>query len=517
MYIYKKMKQHKAILGAALIMSTMFSCNEDDVLGTTPDSEVVEDSFITDDETLEIALIGAYDSFQRTYNEGTLTWGSFRSDNFALSLTNRGANNITSRELVNNRISPANGFTNWVDIFQIIERSNRVIDNSEGLDPSIRAEALALRAKAYFDAIRIWGDVPFFNGNPSGVNSIQRNVTGRDTIMNELILPDLREASRTIIPTTNPFRFSKASILALQAEVFLWEGENALAKSALDSIVALGEFSLANSPGAWEDMFFNDPSTRGKIQTGTELIFSIPNSLNEEAASLAQINRLLSANGAPVVLSPDLEAEWDRVFPLDSTWEDKYPDVDPFFTREVSLGGGVTETEPLYGDWRYYLSREGREENFASFEPGEARVAKWSPTPNMPGNNVDDTDLVVYRYADVLLLLAEAELKLGNSDRALEILNDIRTERQLPLVAAEDYGTTFDDRLNAILTERRFELFAEGKRWWDLLRNDRAIEELNPILSQAASRRPLTDDLLFWPINTTVLINNTLLTQNDGY
>jgi hypothetical protein len=318
----------------------------------------------------------------------------------------------------------------------------------------------------------------------------------------------------------------------------MWLNDYPKAKIALDEMIALGQHSLATTPEAWDNMFYNNPPLAafpeglGKIQEGPELIFSIRYDFTEERdaptgyPSRTRWNRsgiqgLFFAGIPSYVISESVENKWREKFPVvDSLWTEKYPGIDPVLTKIVivddGMGGTIEEEQPVYGDWRYYYSRQGRVEGFENIEIGEARTAKWSQTNYSP--NDDDTDIVLYRYADMILLLAEAENQL-NADgvRALELVNEIRTARQLPLVTAMEFGATQAERLDYILDERQLELFGEGKRWWDLLRNDKQFEVLNPILESRVEGVPLSEDRLVWPIHIDHLIENTLLNQNLGY
>ena len=126
-----------------------------------------------------------------------------------------------------------------------------------------------------------------------------------------------------------------------------------------------------------------------------------------------------------------MERKWIEKFPIDSLeWATKYPDTAPILTKDDDADGVL---EPVYGDWRYYFCREGGVEGLDVRLIGEARLAKYNKSNY--NQDLDDSDIVLYRYAGMLLLLAEAENQLGNADRALELINQIRTARQLPTVS----------------------------------------------------------------------------------
>jgi len=219
-------------------------------------------------------------------------------------------------------------------------------------------------------------------------------------------------------------------------------------------------------------------------------------------------------------MSPELEDKWQAKFPIEKTlWDEKYPGINPPLERTVeytdSLGVLQDSIALVYGDFRYYFSREGQVESFGSKGRGEARIAKWNRTNY--NRNFDDTDIVIYRYAGILLLLANAENQLGNTDRALELVNEVRTARLLPNVTVAEFGATIDERENYILDERQLELLGEGKRWWDLRRTNKVFELLNPRLDTIPNTAPITEESILFPIFIDHLIENPLLEQNPGY
>lgn len=531
-----KLIKLKVIAGALFFIAAFYSCEE--LVDEVPISELSPISFYETNDQLLAGLVGAYDGMQGTYRDKTFFWGEFRSDNHQPFPSGQAQQN--NLEIVNNDITQGNPGARWDRFYFMIDRANQVIINAPNvpsLDESILAEALAIRAKAYFDAIRVWGDVPLFTEPVQVLADATKPVTDANTIMNEVVIPDMLRAEELITPQSDDFRWSKSSIYCLQAEVYMWLNDYAKAKEVLDAMVALGTHSLVTSPQAWDDMFYNNPPLAafpeglGKIQEGSELIFSIRYEIEEERdapagyPSRTRWNRsgVMSSFYAGIpsfVMSEAVENKWREKFPVvDSLWTEKYPDTDPVLTRTVivtdSTGATMEVEEPVYGDWRYYLTRQGRVEGFNSVEIGEARTAKWQQT-NYNAND-DDTDIVLYRYAGMLLLLAEAENQLGNDARALELVNQIRTARQLPTVDAAEFGATQEARLDYILDERQLELFGEGKRWWDLLRNNKQYEVLNPILDARDEGVPLTEDRLVWPIHIDHLIENPLLNQNPGY
>jgi len=469
-----------------------------------------------------------------TYGDKYFYWGELRSDNYILA---QGGANQNNSELVNQNLTDGNSAVlRWNALYNMINRANQAIKyipTIASYDENLLAEAHAIRAFAYFDAIRVWGRVPLFTEPTEGLDDIQKPQTDGATIMNDVIIPDMLLAEELMSTISSEFRFSKASVWALQAEVYMWLQDYDKAKAALDQIIELGDHSLVNNVDDWIDLFYNNepngavPDGRGKIQEGSELIFSIRYDISEDRdnpgdnfANRAAIMSIFFSGIPQFFMSVELEDKWQKKFPIEQLlWEEKYPGIDPPLERIVeytdSLGVLQDSVALVYGDFRYYFSREGQVENFGSKGKGGARIAKWNRTNY--NRNFDDTDIVIYRYAGILLLLANAENQLGNTDRALELVNQVRTARMLPNVTSAEFGATTDERENYILDERQLELLGEGKRWWDLRRTNKVLEILNPRLDTIPNTTPITNESLLFPVFVDHLIENPLLEQNPGY
>lgn len=521
MKIFNNFKEIKLI--GLLLFTVLLVLSCDDVLDEQPISSIGGDEFWKSNKDANLGVTGMYDAMQSTYNSKIFRWGEFRSDNFGPGSESASQDNL---QLVYNDLTSGNSnAVRWGDFYRMMNRINlgiKYIPEIPGYDENYLAEAYALRAFAYFDAIRVWGAVPLFlEPIESSTQELQKERTDASVIMNTVVIPDMLMAEELMSQVANKFRFSRTTIWALQAEVYMWLGQYDNAKIVLDKIVASNEYSLVTTAEAWQNMFLNEPGTPtlpgvGKIMTGSELMLSIKYDLVEiQSGGSSQQSGIFAVffAGLPsFFISPVLEDKWTEKFPRDSAgWVSKYPDTPPVLTTD-SNGDGILE--PVYGDWRFYLCREGGI-NTGSRERGQARLAKYCKTNYSP--SLDDSDIVLYRYAGILLLLAEAENQLGNSGRALELVNQIRQARQLPLVSEEEFGASTEERENYILDESQLELLGEGKRWWDLRRTDKAIEVLNPILSETPGGVPLTQDRLLFPIFDEHLIENPLLTQNPGY
>jgi hypothetical protein len=128
-----------------------------------------------------------------------------------------------------------------------------------------------------------------------------------------------------------------------------------------------------------------------------------------------------------------------------------------------------------------------------------------------PEDNTNPSNFVVYRFADVLLMKAEALNELGQTQAAQTPLNKVRTRAGLSGITTTDAAVMKE----AIIKERRIELAFEGHRWFDLIRidnGDYAVRYFNSI-----GKTNVTKDRLLWPIPQAEIDDNRLILQNSGY
>lgn len=120
-------------------------------------------------------------------------------------------------------------------------------------------------------------------------------------------------------------------------------------------------------------------------------------------------------------------------------------------------------------------------------------------------------DVVIYRYADLLLLLAEAKNALSQDPS--EEINKVRQRAYGDAFESFQFVSSSKEANDeAILQERMLELAFEGKRWWDLLRFDKAFEKV-PSLQNRTGQNYLE----LWPISLSTISLNSNITQNTGY
>ena len=128
------------------------------------------------------------------------------------------------------------------------------------------------------------------------------------------------------------------------------------------------------------------------------------------------------------------------------------------------------------------------------------------------------SSIIKLRLADILLLKAEAYAALGQTAQAAALVNQVRARVGLAAISS---SLSQEQMKEAVLKERRLELAFEGFRWFDLVRNDKAIETMNSVNARDEGRLrqiyPLNENTVLYPIPQTELENNKKLTQNPGY
>ncbi|OHX64521.1 RagB/SusD family nutrient uptake outer membrane protein [Flammeovirga pacifica] len=487
-------------LGVSLLIPMSLFVGCDSLLNVEPESQIGVDQFWKTEADAASGVAAIYDAAQDAYASKYFIWGELRSDNFDAAPN---AEKVEPIQLTGNDLTDQNEKVGgWGEMYNMILKANLAINNIPNITGDINSklgQAHALRAFAYFDLVRAYGDVPLYVEVPKSLkDDIFREKTSGDQIMNEVVIPDMLKAEELIANPTDRFTFSKSSVYCLQAEVYMHIGEYGKAKEVLDKLEAMGEFTLVNNAEAFHALFRNEPERAGlpsnQMETGPELIFSIVYNLEQDLKQ-GDIYKIFWPGVPAYAVSKALEEKWEATFPTDSVaWEAKYPNFTPSSKNE--------EGRTIYGDNYRYVQLIEKDK-----EVGERRYGKYNIV-NYPALD-DDTDIVVYRYAGMLLLLAEAEAHLGNLSKAVDIVNRIRDNRDLPQIVLSDYPSQ-EAMINVILDERQFELLGEGKRWNDLRRNNKVVEVMNPINGQQ-------NDKLLFPIWFQHLVDNPNITQTPGY
>lgn len=487
----KRLSYIAILLGTATILP---SCQ--DQLDLQPISQTVvgndgtgtAGSSITNAATAESALAGAYAIFRNGsaeyYVMDYFIMGDGRSDN-----SYAGADNSAWFEIDEFRILSTNAVAarDWSYLYNHIASANSIINNVPKVtDTALTAERKAqmigeakfMRARAYFDLVRLYGDVPLVVDELPTITSsnieeiydqLYPSRTSADQVYTQII-KDLDEAV-TAVPKsgTNKMIVTPGAVHTLLAKVHATKQDWAKVKTNTDAVIALGYSLLPNFEELWD----------GNHENSAEAIF--------------ELNFTDWATGGNWGSSMFYGTDWKKFNTPSNDLVKAYDDE-----KDVVRKASTIFTANVTGKWadRYWP--------LTTF-PFAYKMRKTDASQN----------IIMYRFADVLLLKAEALNETGDLAGAKTVLNQVRTRAKLPANTSADQASL---RL-AIEKERRLELAFEGHRWFDLVRTGRAIPVMQAVKDGNGNslNYSLNEAKLLLPIPQGEMDKNVSLIQNQGY
>jgi len=387
----------------------------------------------------------------------------------------------------------------WGGQYQNINFCNQVLDNVDTMstvDPTLKARYLAeakfLRAYSYFRLERAFGNIPLLLHVP--LTAAQQN-PGQSTPAQvwAAIEQDLTDAASVLPATYGPSdvgRATKGAALALHAKVAMYQQKWADVLNYTNQVISSGTYSLFPN---YYQLF------RYANENSSESVFEIQcdyvpgnDDLNSSQYSQVQGDRDVSPS-----------VGWGFNVPTQNL-VNEFESGDPRLTGTIMMQGTTTPSGDVVP-----MASAGAPTmyNMKSYVP--FAIAALSPNQGC-GQNVR-----VIRYADVLLMNAEANNETGNSAAALTSLEMVRARARnnstnpattLPAVTTTDQGQL----RTAIYHERRVELAMENDRYFDVIRQGRGATVFGPL--------GWTSKNQYWPIpQNEIDISGGKLVQNPGY
>lgn len=493
-----------------LILSTFFTsaCTDLDV---EPVSTITDKNYWKTPEHFDAFIYGVHSRF-REHSWNIYLLGESRSDIFGDQPFGGEATQGMERLPYNTINSESTGISNYGEFYTNINQINLFIKKvlgtsvlSENEKKYYLGQAYGLRAFYLFQLYKSWGNV-VFTEEPSeafSVGGLNKAAMPASEVLDQ-IKADI-ESSITSFDTDYQMKeqrsmWSKPATLMLKAEVYLWSSRQLgggasdanIAKSALTDIQNnVSNLSLLEN---FADVF--DYDNKGN----NEIILSIRNLLDEQ--------NLFSGNYRLNLLPGDLYIR------------NYYEETGDKINTAVENNFGLIRLQIKITNYTRFNDKDTRKratiKGVYDMINGQLTLVgtypkKYPGTMNGSVRQAAD-DYPIYRYADLLLMLAEAKSILSE-DPSTEI-NAIRKRA---------FGANFDNSLafpnqsidsnvdEAILEERFFEFILEGKRWYDLRRfgNDYVFK-----YTLADPQQPLR---LLWPVDKSSLTKNPSLTQTSGY
>lgn len=444
---------------------------------------------------------------------------------------------LNSSSVIRNDIRTNNTHSDWYGYYSLILQVNHFIDEvangcaflTETQRNAYLAKAYGLRAYYYFQLYRMYGGVPLeldlkVMGGSIDLESLYMEQSSAEDVL-AAIKKDIKASEDAYAASNDNFdkyQWSKYATLFLKAEVYLWsakvktndykeahlptgEADLTVAQSALNAIISSNQFELFDN--------YADNFDYSKKNANKEAILTMYFDRNEN-----------THDGLNYVYTPSLVV---------GSW---YTPAGELMTDVLQLGTS--------GIVRY----EWKESFVKSFDMEDSRRAatflEYYRTADQTGfgssmikriGHVDsgtrymDNDIVMMRYADVLLMMAEVEN--GLSGTCATWINQIR-ERAYGDNWSEEFEYTDGDYAAnelAILQERSKEFVSEGKRWYDVIRLHDA--NMEPLVFSAAAAYPdeMGDEALpildkakeehklLWSVHVNVLNGDPKLKQTWGY
>jgi starch-binding outer membrane protein, SusD/RagB family len=452
---------------------TMFSCQ--DILNKEPAQSLSVNESLSDIESLQTALFGAYDGLQVTnyYGRDFLVNPEIGGDNVYLTIDN------SNRFVANYRYdldatTTQTGF--WNQAYAIILRVNNIIlavdnvpDGTDAEKNQVMGEALTIRAMVHFDLSRVFC-APYAEGSGADTGipvMLEPNIgtPPRNTLAEvyDQVKLDLTQAMGLLTENVGPDRITANAAKALLARVYLYEGDNANAEQMASEVIGSGAYSLHD--GADLATFY---TTTGNA----EEIFSL-NQRPEETRGSNNLGQIYNPSGYG-----DIRVTTDII--------------------NLYEAGDERGLSPPSGADLIYLNSDGEYYN-----------GKFLGESGVPGL----TSFKVLRLAEMYLIRAEARSKQSNPAGATADINIIRTRAGL----ADFVGNV---NLADVLAERNRELAFEGHRTFDLWRNGLPLVRIqaNTGLEVSAPAFIAANSFLrVYPIPQRELDTNPEITQAPGY
>jgi starch-binding outer membrane protein, SusD/RagB family len=469
------------------ILLSGFSVGCNKFLDQEVPSRLTEETFYKTDQDALQAMAATYDLMTAHYNS---SWTSMYmvktllSDESNASGSGPGDQEGYQRiddfthDAANDKVLGA-----WRLAYGTIYRANKVINLVQpetNLRKRLIAEAKVIRAYHYLDLVSYWGDVPLITADvpPSQYQAVGR---AAKTAVYAQIEKDLTEAIvdlplRTAYTGADRFRVSKGTAQSLLGKTYLYQEKWAAAATEFENVITSNQYALEPSIG-------KTFSTAGEF--GVESIFEINYSNNHnynwgnfpwdwQPESNIHI-QLMGPRSDYYTKAPSdsLLGGWGFNTPKQKLYN-AYVAAGDVNRRKASVMseaelvamGGAWSAPNAY-DYEGYFQRK-----YGTF------LTQTSTTGGNVGELNYGTNWRLIRYADVLLMAAEANLRAGNEPKALNYLNQVRQRPSTGLPALSVSGTALFD---AIVRERQLELAFEGFRFIDLVRWGLAAQELGAL------------------------------------
>jgi len=479
---------HPVNFAILLIAFSLSACK--DYLTIAPENSLIKDKFWTKTDDVYSSLAATYNAF-RDASLASFIWGELRADLVTFS----GGATADYQKIAASDINPTNPKINWASYYKTINLANTLMYYDDAvfekdktftqkMKDGVEAECLFLRSLSYFYLVRVWKDVPLVIEPSISDTANLYPAKSEEKVVIKQIIKDLLKAKD--LAYTTEFRTdgspewsfygraNKYAIMSLLADVYLWDEQYQNCINYCDSVTNSGLYALEDN-STWFNLYFPGNSP-------VEGIFEL------------QFDDNLEGQENPIY--------YDLIkLPKGGEMKLNTKNITTLFTKDDLRM--MDANTPL---WKW----QGTDANTSVSRSGNQRSANF----------------IYYRYADIVLMKAEAAIELDDYSTANTLIREIADRAGISYVDV----TVKKDLRKALLDEKGREFVVEGKRWFDLLRgakrNDFENKQLiiDMILSgadikkQAVLRTKVYDTMSYYlPIQEHEIIYNQNLVQNPFY
>ena len=452
-----------SIVTAAIFSSALFSCS-DEFVEQDPVYAIDAENYFNSKTDYENALIGAYDMLHSTYVN--VLMGEIASDN-----TRSGGESATDvpgfqqvDEMTHTPVN-ANLKNLWDWTFAGVQRCNYILEFKDKTDfqgkNQLIAETRFLRAYYHFELVKWFGGIPLNGDKRFKLDDEKKIPRASSSAVYALIESDLQFAIQNLRATpAQTGRVTKGAAQSLLGKAFLYQNKFTDAATTLETVITTGGYSLVSD---YNKIFENE--TENNVESVFEIQYSDAQGADFSCLQCSEGNVAVGFNGIRNYSGPFFDGGYSFNVPTqaaanafeagDSRKNVAILDINSWATaNSASFGTGYKHTG-FYN--RKYLARKG-----------DTNIGD----PNLTNPN----NYRSIRYADVLLMAAEAFNRSGNDVKARTYLNLVRRRAFADLnhdISASNAALT-----DFIWAERRTELLGEGHRFFDLVRTKKASQSI---------------------------------------
>ncbi|GAB3985800.1 RagB/SusD family nutrient uptake outer membrane protein [Spirosoma daeguense] len=495
---------HKAITLALMGGLTLATSCSKTFLDVPPQGQQTPTDFFSSNPNAATTLVNAVYAKMLDWNFISFSWNgvtSMTSDD-ADKGSSPGDTGTDKDQMDNLTFTPSSLSFNevWVGQYEGIARANQALDNlpkltiNDTLKTRLVAEASFLRAYFYFNLVRSFGGVPLITkvADPTNQADIQNGrVRATSAQIYTQIESDLQVAvaglpEKSQYSSAELGRATKGSAKTLLAKVSMYQKKWDVVQRLTDEIIASGQYSLHPK---YEELW------RESTENGVESIFEI------QGKGVAPAR---GAQGYFVSQGARGDGGWGWGFNTPSEDLEK-----AYATGDTRKDGTIIRRGMTLWDGRVISDKvENPRYNYKAY-------VSFTKETNNGGDWETNKNVRIFRYAEVLLMNAEAANELGSSAKALASLNMVRARARGGVTGVLPNVTTTvqADLRNAIWSERRVELAMEHDRWFDLIRQGRAATVM-----KAHGKNFVAGKHELFPIpQNQIQLSGGVLTQNPGY